>query len=69
MVLIAFNASSSEPEDDIGIAASMGALPADVLAAVFDPVFSATPDLFENLPRATERVVIARKPGYEDGRP
>ena len=61
VVLIAFNASTSEPEDDIGIAASIGALPADVLGAVFGTV----PETFSKLPRITERVVIARKPGFD----
>ena len=60
VVLIAFNASSSEPEDDIGIAASIGALPADVLGAVL----GAPPELFAKLPRTTERKVIVRKPGF-----
>ena len=62
VVLIAFNASTSEPEDDIGIAASVSALPADVLGAVF----GAPPEVFAKLPRTTERVVIARKPGHEE---
>ncbi len=65
VVLIAFNASSSEPEDDIGVVASMSALPADVLGAVF----GAAPELFDKLPRNTERVVIARKPGYDGAKP
>ena len=65
VVLIAFNASSSEPEDDIGVVASVSALPADVLGALF----GASPELFEHLPRNTERVVIARKPGYDGDTP
>lgn len=65
VVLIAFNASSSEPEDDIGVVASVSALPADVLGAVF----GTGPELFDKLPRNTERVVIARKPGYSKAMP
>ena len=65
VVLIAFNASSSEPEDDIGVVASVSALPADVLGAVF----GTGPELFDKLPRNTERVVIARKPGYNKDTP
>ncbi len=65
VVLIAFNASSSEPEDDIGVVASVSALPADVLGAVF----GVAPEMFDTLPRNTERVVIARKPGYSKDTP
>lgn len=61
VVLIAFNSSASEPKDDIGLVASLGAVPPDVLGAVF----GASPDLFSQLPRNTERVVIARKPGFK----
>lgn len=64
-MLIAFNASSSEPEDDIGVVASVSALPANVLGAVFGTVA----ELFDKLPRNTERVVISRKPGYEGESP
>ena len=60
VVLIAFNASMSEPKDDIGIAASLGALPPEVLGAVL----GVAPEMLAKLPRTTERVVIARKPGY-----
>ena len=61
MVLIAFNASSSEPESDIGVIASINALPADVLGI--------GPELFGKLPRNIKRVLIARKPGYEGDSP
>lgn len=64
VVLIAFNASASEPEDDIGVVASVSALPADVLGAVF----GVAPEMFGKLPRNTERVVIARKPGFDGER-
>lgn len=65
VVLIAFNASTSEPEDGVGIAASMGALSDDVLGAVF----GTPPEMFAKLPRTTERVVIARKPGHGGDKP
>lgn len=57
IVLIVFNASAREPDDDIGIVQSLKAMPADVLAAVF----GTTPDAFANLPGKFGRVVIARK--------
>ena len=65
LVLIAFKADRSEPEDDIGVVASMSALPSDVLGAVF----GTAPEFFDRLPRNTERVVIARKPGYDGVKP
>ncbi len=58
VVLIAFNAHAAEPDDDIGIAASLSAIPADVLGAVF----KTSPEAFKNLPQRRDRVVIARKP-------
>jgi len=57
VVLIVFNASAGEPDDDVGIVASLSAIPSDVLAAVF----KTSPDAFGNLPRKIERVTIARK--------
>jgi oxalate decarboxylase len=67
VVLIAFNAEVSEPQDDIGIVASLSALPAEVLSAVF----KAPAEVFQSIPRNSQRVVIARKPGFErtDRRP
>ncbi len=32
-------------------------------------VFGTGPELFDKLPRNTERVVIARKPGYRENTP
>jgi oxalate decarboxylase len=57
VVLIAFNTSMQEPDDDIGIVAALSAMPTDVLGAVF----KTSPSAFENLPRRMERVTIARK--------
>nr|WKF60833.1 Oxalate decarboxylase OxdC [Paraburkholderia busanensis] len=57
-VLIVFNSSASEPADDIGIVASLSAIPPDVLGAVF----GAAPDVFRQIPRKLERVTISRKP-------
>lgn len=58
IVLIAFNSSTPEPDDDIGIVQSLKAMPADVLAAVF----GGAKETFERLPGKLGRVVIARKP-------
>ena len=60
VVLIAFNASATEPGDDIGLAESVSAMPADVLGAIF----GAPASVFANLPQQRDRVVIARKPGF-----
>ncbi len=57
VVLIVFNASAGEPDDDVGIVASLSAIPPEVLGAVF----KTSPDAFRNLPRKIERVTIARK--------
>ena len=57
VVLIVFNTSAGEPDDDIGLVESLSAIPADVLAAMF----GAPTEVFANLPRKTDRVVIARK--------
>ena len=59
VVLIVFNTSAGEPDDDIGLVESLSAIPADVLAAVF----GAPAEVFANLPRKADRVVIARKQG------
>jgi oxalate decarboxylase len=58
VVLIVFNSSSSEPADDVGIVASLSAIPADVLGAVFN----VPRGTFDKLPRKLERVTIAKKP-------
>jgi oxalate decarboxylase len=57
VVLIVFNAGAGEPDDDVGILASLSAIPPDVLGAVF----KTAPEAFANLPRKFERVTIARK--------
>jgi oxalate decarboxylase len=57
-VLIVFNTSMEEPDDDIGILASLSAIPSDALAAVFKTPQS----FFDNLPKRIERITIARKP-------
>lgn len=62
VALLVFNTSASEPQDDVGLVASLSAIPAEVLAAIF----KTSPEAFENLPRKIERVTIARreqKPG------
>jgi oxalate decarboxylase len=58
IVLIVFNTSMEEPDDDIGILASLSAIPSDALAAVFKTPQS----FFDNLPKRIERITIARKP-------
>ncbi len=58
VVLIIFNASAGEPDDDVGIVESLSAMPPEVLGAVF----KTAPESFANLPRKLERVTIARKP-------
>lgn len=57
VVLIVFNRSVSEPNDDIGIVASLSAIPPDVLAACF----KTSAEAFKNLPHSLEPVVITRK--------
>lgn len=57
VVLIAFNSSSTEPGDDIGIVHSLSAMPPEVLAAVF----GGSAEAFANLPGKLGRVVIASK--------
>jgi oxalate decarboxylase len=56
-VLIVFNTSAEEPKDDIGLVASLNALPRDVLATIF----GVTPDLFDSIPPTIKPVTIARK--------
>ena len=57
VVLIVFNSSSTEPDDDIGLVQSLSAIPPDVLAAVF----GGSPDTFNDLPKKLGRVVISSK--------
>jgi oxalate decarboxylase len=58
-VIVVFNTSTTEPKDDIGIAASVSALPHDVLGAVLgvDSEISA-----KLAAKAVKPVVILRKP-------
>jgi oxalate decarboxylase len=58
VALLVFNTSASEPRDDIGIVASLSAIPPGTLAAIF----KTSPEAFRNLPRKLERVTIARHP-------
>ncbi|GAB7522529.1 cupin domain-containing protein [Paraburkholderia sp. 2C] len=58
VVLIIFNSSASEPADDVGIVASLSAIPVDVLGAVF----GVSAEHFGLIPRKLERVTITRKP-------
>ena len=57
LVLIVFNSSATEPDDDIGLVHSLKAIPPDVLAAVF----GGRPEMFASLPGKLSRVVIASK--------
>ncbi|MCP2259059.1 oxalate decarboxylase [Streptoalloteichus tenebrarius] len=56
-VLVMFNTSSIEPNDDIGIVASLNAIPRDVLGAVFGVPASA----FSSIPAEVKPIVIAKK--------
>jgi oxalate decarboxylase len=58
VVLIVFNSSAAEPDDDIGIVQSFSSLPSWVLAASF----GAPAELFDAIPKKHERVVISRRP-------
>jgi len=61
LVLIVFNASSMEPDDDICLVQSFKAMPSDVLASVF----GGSIEQFENLPGNLGSVVIASKKGLK----
>jgi oxalate decarboxylase len=63
VTLIVFNTSATEPQDDIGIVASLSAIPPETLAALF----KTTPEAFRNLPRKMERVTIGRHPTNSTG--
>ena len=56
-VLIVFNTSTAEPDDDVGIVGSLNAIPRDVLAASFGVPESA----FAQVPQRIEPVVITRR--------
>jgi oxalate decarboxylase len=51
--LIVFNTSATEPRDDIGLVAALGALPP---AALLGPIFGTPPEAFHHIPRAVRRV-------------
>ncbi|RDI64342.1 cupin domain-containing protein [Nocardia pseudobrasiliensis] len=55
-VLVTFNTGAGEPNDDIGIVATLNSLPREVLAASFGIPVSA----FANVPTEIEPVVITR---------
>lgn len=57
VVLIVFNTSAAEPDDDIGLVESLSAIPPDVLGAIF----GVPADTFKAIPRNRDRVVIASK--------
>ena len=56
-VLVIFNTSTGEPDDDIGIVGALNSLPRDVLAASFGVPESA----FEQVPKKVEPVVITSR--------
>ena len=57
-VLVVFNTSTQEPNDDIGIVGTINSLPRQVLAACFGIPVSA----FDTIPTAVKPVVITRRP-------
>ncbi|CAF1030622.1 unnamed protein product, partial [Didymodactylos carnosus] len=56
-VLVVFNTSVAESDDDIGIVASISAMPTDVLSAVF----GVSQEAFENIPKNFTRAPIVFK--------
>ena len=58
VVLIAFNASSPEPFDDIGIVASVSAMPDGAMSTVFGVPAS----VFAGIPKNFQPVVLAQRP-------
>jgi oxalate decarboxylase len=57
-VVVVFNTSTQEPNDDIGIVGTINSLPRPVLAACFGVPVSA----LDNIPTAVKPVVITRRP-------
>jgi oxalate decarboxylase len=57
LVLIVFNTSTPEPRNDIGIVASLSALPPDVLALFM----GVSPQVFENMKRRVAPVTISKR--------
>ncbi|MFC7328039.1 cupin domain-containing protein [Marinactinospora rubrisoli] len=64
-VLVVFNSSAPEPDDDIGIVHSLSAMPRHVLASVF----GTAPEVFDAIPKRLGRVVISRRTGSADQGP
>jgi oxalate decarboxylase len=56
-VLIAFNAETTEPKDDVGLLQSLSSIPTDVLGALFN----VPSEVFDSFPRATHKATIIRK--------
>ena len=56
--LIAFNDSSAESDDDIGVSVSLGGVPNHVLAATF----GVPETVFDKIPKLHKEVVITGKP-------
>ena len=61
VVLIVFNSSSTEPDDDVGIVHAVSAMPPEVMAAAF----GAPAEMFRNMPKKHGRVVIGSRKGAE----
>ena len=57
VVLIVFNTDAAEPRNDIGIVASLSAMPPDVLALFM----GVSPQVFENMKRRVLPVTIAKR--------
>jgi len=57
VVLVVFNTSVQEAMDDIGIVASISAIPADVLGAMF----GVPQEVFENIPKNFTRIPVGLK--------
>ena len=55
---LVFNVSTSETDDDIGIVATLSALPPDVMGAVF----GVDPAVFASVPKRPGPVTITRRP-------
>ena len=53
-MLIVFNASAAEPDDDIPLMASLSAMPPHLLAAIFHT----SPEVFTELPRSLKTLGI-----------
>jgi oxalate decarboxylase len=56
-VLIVFNTSAQEPNDDIGIVAALNSIPREILAAAFGVPVSA----FDRIPTDIKPVIITKR--------